>query len=239
MNLLKELLKMFYNFFSNNKEVILINKSKDKDYNKQRDNKTYPVETCGPTSMAMALVQAGYTYWLKEGKDPADVITERLTREEAYKRMYDILNTKETNWKPFNIHAVLTWGVNELIGGEVSRFKTNWSLKEILFNVLQGGGAVLPGDFVLEDGRELGHIVSLAGFTTTQKNIEEIKDHVEIDLEQVKEFIIDDPYGNYLKDYNSHHGNNIHFDKETFNRVFRPNNKLERKWAHLIKPLSV
>lgn len=230
---------MFYNFFSNKETTTIINKSKDVDYNKQRDNKIYPIETCGPTSMAMALVQAGYTYWLKENKDPADVITEFLTTDQAYKRMYDILGTKETSWKPFNIHTILTWGVNELVGGEISRFKTDWSLKEILFNVLQGGGAVLPGDFILNDGRELGHIVSLAGFTTTQKNIKEVNKSIEIDLSQVKEFIIDDPYGNYLEGYNSHHGNNIHFDKETFNSVFRPNNKLERKWAHLIKPLSV
>lgn len=213
----------------------VINHSKNSDYNKQRNNEILPIETCGPTSMAMALLQAGYRDWTKKNEDPADTITKALTTDEAYEKMYEQLNTKDTKWEPFNIHAILTWGVNKMIGKKVSTFKTNWDLKEIMFNVLNGGAAVLSGDFTLDNGRELGHIVSMAGFATEQEDIEEIKEATEIDLRKVPYFIIDDPYGDYTKNYKDHKGMNIEFKYDLFYDVFRKSGSFERKWAHLIE----
>ena len=215
---------------------ITINKSLNEDYNKQRDNEILPLSTCGPTSMAMALLQSGYRDWLIEGEDPADTITKELTTDQAYSRMHRALGTKETNWHPFNIHSILTWGVNNLIGKEISTFRTDWSLQQILLNIVKGGGAVLAGDFTLPDGRELGHIVSLAGFETTQKNIFDAEEPTDIDLVQVPSFIIDDPYGDYTQGYRSHHGMNVVFDYKLFYSVFREKDTSSKKWAHLIKP---
>lgn len=227
---------MFFNF--NNKKLITINRSLDFDYHSQRNNRIFPHEVCGPASITMALVQAGYpeSIWAKSDEDPADVIAERCLQKDAYNKMYKILGTNESSWKPFNIHSILSWAVNDILKKEVTRFRTNWPLKEILFTIIKGGGAALPGDFVLSDGRELGHIVSLAGFTTYQKDILEVDSNYKIDLDKIQSFIIDDPYGNYLENYKSHCGNNIEFSKEKFNEIFRPNNKLGVKWAHLVLP---
>ena len=216
--------------------TITVNKSLNEDYNKQRDNEILPLSTCGPTSMAMALLQSGHRDWLVEGEDPADTITKALMTDQAFDRMYKMIGTKETFWKPFNIHAILTWGINILLKKDVSTFKTDWTLQQILFNIVQGGGAVLAGDFTLPDGRELGHLVSLAGFETTQKNIFEAKNPTDIDLMQVPFFIIDDPYGNYIDGYKSHHGMNVVFDYKLFYSIFRDKDNPYRKWAHLIKP---
>lgn len=216
--------------------TVTINKSLNEDYNKQRDNEILPLTTCGPTSMAMALLQSGYRDWVVENEDPADTITKALMTDQAFDRMHRVLGTKETNWRPFNVHAVLTWGVNNLIGNGVSTFKTNWSLQQILLNIVQGGGAALAGDFTLPDGRDLGHIVSLAGFETTQKNIFQATKPTDIDLSLIPRFIIDDPYGDYTQGYRSHHGMNVFFTKEMFYSVFREKDNPSRKWAHLIKP---
>lgn len=219
-------------------KLIVVNHSREMDYNKQRDNVIMPLSTCGPTSMAMALLQAGYRDWLVEGEDPADTITNHLTSKQAYDRMHRVLGTKETVWKPFNIHGILTWGVNTFLKQEVSTFKTDWSLQQILLNIVQGGSAVLAGDFTLPDGRELGHIVSLAGFATNQQNIMDAKKPADVVLAEIPYFIVDDPYGNYMDGYRSHHGMNIEFDYQTFYNVMRVNGSYQKKWAHLIKPAS-
>ena len=215
--------------------VVIINNLDESDYNKQRDNKRYPLETCGPTSMAMALLQAGHSIPIKLGEDPADTITTFLTSERYYEKMYRILGTQETQWKPFNIHALLTEGVNELLGEKVSRFRTDWDFLGILFNIVRGGGAVLSGDFTLPDGRELGHMVSLAGFRTKQRNIMDVRSPSEIDLKLVESFIIDDPYGDWHTGYNDHHGNNIEFSPTNFNNIFRVQKNMLKKWAHLVR----
>ena len=219
-------------------KTIVINHSQDMDYNKQRDNEILPLSTCGPTSMAMALLQSGYRDWVVENEDPADTITKALTTEQAFDRMYRMLGTKETLWRPFNIHAILTWGINVLLNKDVSAFRTDWTLQQILLNIIQGGGAALAGDFTLPDGRELGHIVSLAGFETEQEDILNAQKPADIDLKKVKVFIIDDPYGNFIDGYRSHHGMNIRFGYELFYDVFRDKNSPTKKWAHLIKPAN-
>ena len=219
---------------SNN--LIIFNRSKDSDYNKQRDNEILPLVTCGPTSMAMALFQAGYTNWTKKDEDPADTITKFLTTDEAYERLYSVLGTKETNWRPFNIHSILTWGINEMLGQEVSIFKTSWSIHEVVLNLIKGGGVVLAGDFTLPDGRELGHMVSLAGFATSQQDIEQVEKTEGISMSNIPYFIIDDPYGDYTKGYRDHHGMNIEFDFNLFYDTLRKKGDHKNRWAHLIKP---
>lgn len=229
--------KLTKNDFSKmSKGVISVNNSRSSDYNKQRDNQRYPLETCGPTSMAMALSQSGYVVPTEKGQDPADAITMYLTTKPFYERMYDMLGTRDTRWKPFNLHALLTAGVNEMMGKTVSQFRTNWKLKNLLFNIVQGGGAVLSGDFTLPDGRELGHMVSLAGFETYQQNIEMVEDYTEVELKALSSFIIDDPYGNWYTGYKDHHGNDIEYSIKDFNSIFRVKDSPNSKWAHLILP---
>lgn len=217
---------------------IEVNFSRDIDYNRQRDNTILPFHTCGPTSMAMALHQAGYTNWVIPGEDPADTITKHLTTDRAFERMYNVLGRRDTSWRPFNIHAVLTWGINDLLGATASNFRTDWDLRNILFNIVKRGGAVLSGDFVLADGRELGHMVSLAGFTTRQQNILSVQDPMEIKIEDIENYIIDDPYGEYPESkFANHCGNDIKYSPELFNEIFRNRNS-NRKWAHVIIPRS-
>ena len=94
------------------------------------------------------------------------------------------------------------------------------SIETIIAHLKKGGGVVLSGEFRLKK-RNLHHIVSLAGFVTDGN-------------EDVTQFIIDDPYGDFRTDYHDQHGNNILITRDEFVVIFKPTGVETVKWAHLV-----
>ena len=54
----------------------------------------------------------------------------------------------------------------------------------------------------------------------------------DIDMEQVIDVVVDDPYGNYHTDYADVHGNNVAFELALFDRLTEQGAK---KWMHVME----
>ena len=209
---------------------ITINISKDPDYHTQIDNKYVPLTSCNTTSFGMALVNSGIKVPnIPEGMQLEDYFTKFLRSKEAYDYQKKYHSWSVKDWAPQEVHAVLSWAINKLVGKKVTEFHNTIDTRILLFKLLQDKSSVLSGKF-----NGLGHIVCLSGFVTTQQNIRKIKSHKEIDLEKVTQFIIDDPYGNYKDNYKDHYnGNNIYMPKEDWLKILTKSNSWDKR-AHII-----
>jgi hypothetical protein len=231
-------------------EIYTYNFSTDDEYHSQINNKSLPFSSCNFTSDTMALKQSNidlsnfYKVMKEEGyegKQEEDFLTD-YAMTIHYQEMLDFMH-KETPWAfdkegnviypPNQIHQVIEYVTNKIMGRTVSKFSTKWTIKDIVQHLfIYNGGVVLSGMFPMTGRLPLGHIVSLAGF---KSSIPFNKDNPNsIDITKITHFIIDDPYGNWYTEYQDHHGNNIDFSFTDFYKIFNDSNS-NYKWAHLIR----
>lgn len=190
--------------------------------------------------MVMGLKQAGWEFPHPQGVQPEDHLTAFLRGDagvEALRRLAPWAVDKATGdllFPPNEVHAVLTWGVNELMGQEVSSFRTDWDVDGIIASVTEGCGVVLSGRFPLAGGGELRHMVSLSGY-----RIKSVRDGSQVGMpprfNQLDQLYIDDPYGDWNTNYNDHHGNNSPMTPEQFMQIMNTSGS-RQKWAHIIRP---
>ena len=149
---------------------MVVNYSKDIDYHTQRNNRLIPHSSCNSTSMIMALKQAGVSFPSPPGIQPEDYLTKYLNSKQALTRMKTLTpwavdrKTGEPLYPPQEVHALMEWAVNTLLGKEVIRFSTSTPLKDIISHIDNGGGAVLSGRFPHYSHGPIDHMVSLAGY---------------------------------------------------------------------------
>jgi hypothetical protein len=207
-----------------------INVSRPKDYYTQINNKKFPLASCNTTSMVEALVVSEIDFPYPDNKQPEDYFTEIMETEELYK-MRDRYGKWAKNYRPAEIHMLLSWATNKkLVGRNVTRFSTEYPLQLLLFDIAcRKRPVVMSGSFTSS-----GHIVVLVGFTTLQEEVDVVSEPKKIRLGSVKEFIVDDPYGNWYTDYSDHHGNDIRFSFPDFNRLTNRSGDMDHKWAHRI-----
>jgi len=210
------------------------NFSTDINYHTQRNNKKIPLRACNTTSAIMAMKQAGIEYTVLPGMQDEDYLTMLLETEEAYELQANFYAWSVGIYRPQEVHGILEWGINKLAGKKVDRFKTNASIEELIFFLIRGRGIMLSGTFDLPNGKELHHIVSLAGFKSSQPGILSSQTSGSIDISSISEVIIDDPYGDYRTEYINHHGNNVALSISDFNFIFKKQGDLHNKWAHVI-----
>ena len=209
------------------------NFSKDSEYHTQRNNKLIPYASCNTTSMVMALKQAGWDPPAPAGVQPEDHLSAFLRGEkgmEALRRLAPWAVDKATGaalYPPNEVHAVLSWGVNALIGEKVSTFRVDWDIEVLIQELAGGAGVVLSGLFSLRGGCELNHVVSFAGYQLAHPKCQP-------KFDQMTKLFIDDPYGNYLTSYMDHHGNNTPMSRIDFMRIMKPSGS-RRKRAHVIR----
>lgn len=211
------------------------NFSKRGDYHTQINNKKVPLRSCNTTSAIMALKQAGISYSVPEGIQDEDYLTSILESDEAYALQEKNYSWSVGKWRPQEVHGLLQWGINKLVGSNVDFFSTHVSFQDLIKNLLQGNGVILSGTFDLDNGKELAHMVSLAGFTSSQPGLTKSVTSEEIDVSSIGKLIIDDPYGDFRTNYKSHKGNDIQLDVTEFNSIFKTQGDLRKKWAHLVK----
>jgi hypothetical protein len=204
-----------------------INISKPNQYYSQINNTHYPHSACNVTSLTESLDITDQLFDYPKDIQPEDFLMNYLRSDESYKLMDEKFPwARKNGYEPNEVHGMLQWAVNKLVGKDVDEFSTEWTLKRLLFEVLNFNPVSVSGWFT-----DYGHIVVLVGFETEQQNIFEIKYEEELDINKVKKIIIDDPYGDYFTEYESIHGNDIKFEKENFIKL------VERKsgiWGHLI-----
>jgi hypothetical protein len=206
-----------------------INRSKDSEFHTQRNNKKYPMEACNVTSYVMAGKQAGILFDTPDGVQPEDWLFTYMNTPEYYERMQ-----REHPWswermpngrvkyhyRPNEIHAMLAEAFNELVGRDVATFYEAGRPSGLIAAYVRAGcGVVLSGRFPYRGGT-IGHIVSLAGYS--------------FDGDEIIEWIIDDPFGDYHTDYTDHRGNNVPVDTDDFRQIFRPPGS-DTKMCHVIR----
>ncbi|QEN06812.1 hypothetical protein EXM22_01945 [Oceanispirochaeta crateris] len=205
---------------------MVVNYSRDIDYHTQRNNKLIPHSSCNSTSMIMALKQAGVRLPFPSYMQPEDYLTHFLNSKQAIAKMAllapDLVDTETMQplIPPHELHCLMEWAVNTLLGKEVVRFSTATSLKKIIAHIDNGGGAVLSGRFPHYINGHINHMVSLAGYMVHNKLISYL--------------LIDDPYGDYMTGYRSHKGNNIPIAIEKAKTIFKPTKDSNEKWAYLV-----
>lgn len=221
---------------------VTINRSRDSEYHTQRNNKEIPFSSCNTTAYVMAAKQAGIEITaVPDGTQPEDYFTRHMLTEAKFDEMarrfpwsYVDKGKDGFEWlyKPNMIHEMLAEGFNELVGYKAANFDTHRSLETLAGAIVAGNGVVLSGKFPYRGG-VLNHIVSLAGFVTSQADVEQKR--VSVDTGQITEWIIDDSFGNPLTDYTDHCGNNVHLTREQFNGWLKRQGDVNAKWAHIIR----
>ena len=207
---------------------------------------------CNVTSMCMALDYAGFHFPSGIYEQPEDNLANFLLNdkqvEDYYKAkmpaMYaDFKNGRPGCYTPNEVHAVLAYGTNLWLGTDAVTFSTNVRIDDIKEEILTNRRpVVISGIF-----NGLHHIVCLVGLVYNvpddivdmplSKRIGYIKDN---NIEPV-EIIVDDPWGNPLKDYKvGVTGNNVHLPYSFFISDIKPLNNDSCKWAHIIsEPAAV
>jgi len=226
----------------------IYNFSKDSNYHTQINNKEIPYSACNVTSEAMGLIQASYNPTIPEGWQLEDYLMSQLlvadeTHIISYKADAIEYAKKAVPWN-FNedgtvkyalneVAVMIDWAANKVIGREVSFFKSNSSVIEMVQKVFSGYGVILSGVYTLSNGKQLSHITSLAGFISNhpfdQGSISTVT------MDDITHMIIDDPYGNFYTNYTDHHGNNIQMPIKDFMEIQQECGK-STKWAHFITP---
>ena len=212
------------------KEMITtINISKHTPYRTQRDNAFVPIASCQTTSAIIGLESSGIEFDYPKDMQPEDYLTSITETKEAYDFMRENAPWAiQRGIPPAQVHVVLEWAINKLVGRKVDTFSTRTKIETLLFNLIKGNASLVSGRFT-----SYGHVVCLVGFETTQREIMHIKSENDVDLWKVKRFIIDDPYGNPLTGYSDYNGDDVKLTYREFNWYVRDyDNNL--KWAHLL-----
>jgi len=203
-----------------------INLSKDGDYYTQLNNTVYPLEACGPTSAANCLATIGMDKIPGDGSLD-DRIMAKLRSSEAYNLMAQITPWAIKRYEPNEVHLMLQWAVNKLVGKNVDRFTEYGTLEYCAFNIAACRPLIMSGSFTRG-----GHMVAVVGFTSFQHE-SDFKDEMKIDFDLLSEFIVDDSYGNYFTHYQDHRGNNIKFSVDLFNKLTNISGRNGQKHMHV------
>ena len=188
------------------------------NYYSQRNNIIDPAITCKPTATVEALALAGWSFPPnEEHHQPEDALT-ALCRTGGGHSVMLKTNPQAQGRNPNEFWDVIAWAINEqwypkdkpLVGP-----RKNWTLREVLYGIIRG--VPFAASTMLT---KYGHIVNIVGFVTAQDAT--IYDSIELDLDAVKEIIIDDPYGNRTSgQYNlSATGWNNHYSFSEFKKAW-------------------
>ena len=210
---------------------MIYNFSKDSEYHTQINNRSISSRACNTTGIIMASKQAGHKLiFTPDGVQPEDYYTDFLLESPvSHERMKTRYSWFVQQKVPANeVHEMLEWGINYLMTWDIDKFSLEVSIESLAPKLIEGCGIVLSGLFPVKK-KKLGHIVSLAGFIT-------IDDEKHPTLDNISDFIIDDPRGNFRTDYQDVRGNDIQITKEEFLNIFKDTKSQTHKWAHMIKP---
>ena len=200
------------------------------DYHSQRNNRLLPLETCGATAAVMALKASGWTLPAPADAQPEDLLTAIMLSPEGYARREQIPGGWADNIEPYRIHVVMAWAINDWLGApDVDQFTERGTLQLMIWNLYRRKATVVNGVFA-----GLDHQVAVVGFTTTQHD-GEMRGPDLIDLAQVTDVIIDDPYGDFRTGYTETNGNDIRLSLGDFHNITHTAGTDNAKWMHLIR----
>jgi hypothetical protein len=209
--------------------VIEINVSKHTAYHSQINNKLCPLSSCGTTSAIMWLLDCGVPFDYPKEMQPEDYLTCITERTETYEKMRELAPWASQGRRPVpprQVHVMLAWAVNQMVGREVIRFREDATYQELIAELARGRAALLSTVLTQQ-----GHVVCLVGVRTRQDR-EELADPARVRIDLIDGWLVDDPYGDYWTGYNDRHGNDCYFPFDDFGRLTKELYQ-NRKWAHI------
>lgn len=209
--------------------MLLVNLSLGTGYHSQRNNRLEPMRTCNTTSAIMALKASRIDFSWPQDQQPEDYLTGLLLREEAYQRMRVKYPWAIGRYAPYQVHGMLAWGINRLVGRPVDTFRTDGTLRGIIWRLFRRTALIAHGRFAGYD-----HMVAVVGFESTQHE-GELRSAEDVDLRQVTQVVIDDPYGDYRTRYQDSRGNDVRLSLEEFNDVTHNQHADGAKWIHVFE----
>lgn len=204
-----------------------INVSKDSDYHTQLNNKLVPLASCNTTSAIMFLLACGLELPVANGQQPEDALTALLETPGAYAQQKKLAPWSLGQFRPQEVHIVLDWGINTVVGADVCKFRDSTTQGRLVYELAHGRAAIVSGRFTAA-----GHVVCLVGVDTDQADAGDVQTADDVELERIRAWIIDDPYGDWHTDYKDQHGNNVRFTPDEFTRLTQQYYQ-NKKWAHL------
>jgi hypothetical protein len=217
-------LKWILSLFNKNKikgdkmNIISINNSDPNEYHVQTNNERDPFITCFPTSMINACKTirsqncfptssdrtGGYTQledqfdWFLHNNDEC---IDYWLRSEFKSYLSD------KNNDPRELYDVEVYCFNKWMQEDVCRVQYNSSSNDIVETIKKGGAVVTSGNFC-----GFGHVIAIVGLTA------ECENESDISIDNVKDFIILDSYGNPHNKYKpvGSGGKNVLWDKNEF-----------------------
>lgn len=187
-----------------------LNRSKGISYYTQRNNKKRPSSACNVTAATQTCVITGHKIPAPTGMQAEDYLMSFLESQEAVEKLKSFYPYATFN--PWNTSHCIAWAVNKALGKEVCRVEKR-TLQEILFHLVQGGGAVVGGRFTRG-----GHFISIVGFKSMQ-NYTKLNSPEDLLIKAVNSIIIDDPWGDYTAGYREHSGDDIEIPVEDFQKL--------------------
>lgn len=206
---------------------MIINLSTDSDYHTQLNNKLVPLESCNTTSAIMFLLACGVEIPDTGAQQPEDALTALLEMPEAFEMQKELAPWSIGQFRPQEVHTVLDWGVNKFVGADICRFRDDATQGRLAYELAHGRAAIVSGRFT-----PAGHVVCLVGVDTDQVDVADVQTAEDVELDRIRAWIIDDPYGDWHTDYHDQHGNNVRFTPAEFDRLTQQYYQ-DKKWAHL------
>jgi len=210
--------------------VTEINVSAHTEYHTQRNNVLVPLTSCNTTSAVMWLLDCGVPFDCPPGMQPEDYLTSVTERSETYAKMRELapwaFRGERAAYPPREVHVMLAWAVNEMVGREVMRFREDATYQELAAELARGKAALLSTVLT-----QRGHVVCLVGVRTRQER-GGLGEAGTVRLDQIEGWVVDDPFGDYWTCYNDQHGNDVFFPFDDFTRLTKELYR-NHKWAHL------
>ncbi len=201
---------------------------KPDDFHSQRNNVIDPVNTCNVTSMINALKATGIPMPVGIKGQPEDILARILDTPEAKARLAKDFPAM-ASLPPREVHAMLSWAVNEkLIGRRVTIFNVAVTLEEIFFRIMKYSAASVVSTTLVRGG----HLVAVAGFSTVQ-SLDNVKSPGDINIDAVRRIYLLDSWGDWTLGYEKgSSGFGVPLSVDEFVACAKPVENT-RKWAHL------
>lgn len=161
--------------------------------------KRRPKSECNTTSAVMGCIYTSHTIECPDDIMPEDFLMDILDSKEGRAYLQKICPGAKYN--PWNDSYCIAWAVNKALEKEVCKV-VKVQTNEMIDHISNGGAVVIGGGFL--SGGTSGHFVCVVGYEKDETG-------------NIKNIIIDDPYGNYNTNYKDHFdGNDIKIPVKTF-----------------------
>lgn len=165
--------------------------------------KRRPKSACNVTVATMGCIYTFNKIPSPDGIMPEDYLMDILDSDEGRAYLQSIVPGAKYN--PWNDSYCIAWAVNKAVGKEVCKVK-KCTLQEMANHIYSGGVIGIGGGFIKRSGTS-GHFVCVVGIADNG------------------DFIIDDPYGNFLNGYKNQDGNDMQIDVALFKKLTFGNSK--------------